>query len=627
MNIVIFTGGTGSIALQSGLYRTLDKHIEGVDTKVIVNAYDNGLSTGTVRTVMAGEILGPSDVRKNHATRLKLIKPESPWLNCLNLRFSAERLQARAFCEATVSQLYYELHSKGLPTDGIEVLLHSIDEYFSVPMATQVDYRQFSFANIVYAGLAHTHNNSLRSASSLLARSMGIPDIVLLNDDRSLFLGAITRAGERVTDEERIVSWGNESDPFIDVFFTDVNGNDTTPVLCLEAWDAIVRADLIILSSGTQWSSLIPTYASDGFKRAINESKADVLMVMNRTPDRDSPGQSASDIIDALVPRYFDTGRVHVLADRNGHESMRALEPSSLTKVSSFEALDLSVANTPNGKHDPDLLSRAIGQVYFRQFIGSDYYLFDYDDTLVGRFDQYVKSSHFNMSGISALNHLADVGICTGNTIEALAFPWDATLTSEHTQAFRKSLQVFADGGVNRYCCGLTEDSSDRSAYRDFIECVCPETLLNPDTALSAAEIIAKLERVGIPRTQIHNRGNVIVAIKPVDLALRPAFISLVKHVLRGSALEVRETGRTTVEICHPNVNKLKAVRYISDRHPVSKMTITYVGDECDHGNDRSIRELSDRNTGVKCLRVRSPAKTAFFISTLLSHLEQHGRR
>src|SRR5688572_22976284 len=49
---VIFTGGTGSIALQRGLYYALDSKLDGIETRVIVNAYDNGLSTGAVRRVM-----------------------------------------------------------------------------------------------------------------------------------------------------------------------------------------------------------------------------------------------------------------------------------------------------------------------------------------------------------------------------------------------------------------------------------------------------------------------------------------------------------------------------------------------------------------------------------------------
>src|SRR5690349_12605946 len=109
MRLVIFAGGTGSISLQRGLYHTLDSHFDGVETKIIVNAYDNGLSTGAVRKVMGGAILGPSDVRKNHATRLALIDPDSPWLDFLSCRFTAKPSSVRGFLENNIIRLFDDL--------------------------------------------------------------------------------------------------------------------------------------------------------------------------------------------------------------------------------------------------------------------------------------------------------------------------------------------------------------------------------------------------------------------------------------------------------------------------------------------------------------------------------------
>src|SRR3954454_9618065 len=98
MRIVILCGGSGSSALQYGLYHTLEKRVDGVDVRVLVNAYDNGRSTGTVRQVMNGQILGPSDVRKNHATRCRLMYPDSPWIEFLDFRFTASVSTARDLC-------------------------------------------------------------------------------------------------------------------------------------------------------------------------------------------------------------------------------------------------------------------------------------------------------------------------------------------------------------------------------------------------------------------------------------------------------------------------------------------------------------------------------------------------
>ena len=95
MKIVILTGGTGSINLQKGIYNSLEKNIEGVTVKVLTNAYDNGLSTVDVRKVCGGNSLGPSDVRKNQTTRLKLEQPDSPWNKFLDIRFTSTAAQAK----------------------------------------------------------------------------------------------------------------------------------------------------------------------------------------------------------------------------------------------------------------------------------------------------------------------------------------------------------------------------------------------------------------------------------------------------------------------------------------------------------------------------------------------------
>ena len=65
MNIVIFSGGTGSIALQTGLKNLIPDCI----ITNIINAFDDGKSTGICRQIM--DVPGPSDIRKNHETQYK----------------------------------------------------------------------------------------------------------------------------------------------------------------------------------------------------------------------------------------------------------------------------------------------------------------------------------------------------------------------------------------------------------------------------------------------------------------------------------------------------------------------------------------------------------------------------
>lgn len=624
MKIAILAGGTGPIALLHGIYHTLEKHLDGVETKLIVNAYDNGLSTGVVRQVMHGQILGPSDVRKNHATRLRLLDPQSPWLSFLDYRFSTSPREARGHCENQATLLAKSLEMKGKDTANCHVVFDAIQEFFSRETTSIVAYDDFSIANIIYAGLAAKSNYSLRSAATLMAAAIGIPDNVLLNDDRSLFLGAITRSGRRISDEGAIVCWANETDPIIDTYFVDAFGKESEPTLCLEAWQTILDADLVLLSSGTQWSSLIPTYASRGFKAAIRDSKAKVVMIMNRVPDKDALGQTASDLINALVPRYFDPGRLNILVDTNSHPDLRDVKPPCLGGISSLTTTELSGPTDPPDKHNPTKLANAIGRVIFNDYLDSDAFVFDYDDTLVGRNGEYPLSSRFNIEGIHRLHGLANVAICTGNTIRALHFGEPPPNSAAESNA--KPLLVFADGGINEYAYDARNPSrSCAGGTMTAIKCLAPEVLLNARQGADVGRIIDSLQRAGIPDSKIENRGGAVIAIRPIDPDRRYALVRLALSIVEGCGLEVREAGRTTVEIRCPTISKVPALKHLWATRP-HVFKVTYIGDECDTGNDQDIAALANEHAGLRCLHVNGPAITAFFISTLIAALKDHDK-
>lgn len=613
MKIVICAGGTGSIALQRGLYNLLDAQIDGVDTKILVNAFDNGLSTGSVRQVMEGKILGPSDVRKNQTTRLELENPVSPLLSFLNIRFTIESSKAEKYCLERVDA---EIKLTSLQSDTLK---DAIEVYFKLPLSTRIDYSDFSLANIVYAGLAHANNNSLRKAASIMANIMGIKDNVIINDDRSLFLGAITKSGRKVTDEGDIVSWGNSEDPFVDVFFVDSDGNETLPYLCDEARNALIEADMIILSSGTQWSSLIPTYKSVGFRETMNNCTGKILMIMNKIPDTDSPGQSASEIIELLVPRFFPNKSLHVLADVNGHLQMNELNEPSLNLVKSFCTYQMSVLNSEGNiasKHDPIKLAYAVGCAYFGNLLDSDYFMFDYDDTLVGRGNKLQKSSNINVKNILALNLLTKVGICTGNTVKSVNIKGHRALEAWERRDPDEcnELNVFADGGVNLYSYNsqLAYEASDDGVSFTKKLCIDENSLLD-DALIDTLK--NNLVKAGIPPSKIDNRGNAIISIKPIDPEYRNLVLSLIRYVVRGTNLEVRPAGRTTIEICKARLSKIFAIKHVQ----ATELTrcITYVGDELNAGNDADVQVLSETMQGIKCLRVSNPTQTAFFTTVL----------
>jgi len=97
----VFCGGTGSIALQNGFASLYG--IDRVQMDIIVNAYDNGKSTGVCRRCFNNEILGPSDVRKNQLLQYSIqnessIKDgnnrEARLFEMFNVRLSADCSEA-----------------------------------------------------------------------------------------------------------------------------------------------------------------------------------------------------------------------------------------------------------------------------------------------------------------------------------------------------------------------------------------------------------------------------------------------------------------------------------------------------------------------------------------------------
>lgn len=629
MNILIVAGGTGSIQIQRGLHSYLDG-LQGVKTRVLVNAYDNGLSTGAVRTVVNGAILGPSDVRKNQTTLLKLVDPKSPYHELLDIRFTVQTSAAREFCLDKIASL----PAGGVVTEFNRTLLkEAIEVFFRQKMAMSIDYNDFALANIIYAGFAIANGNSLRTAAGIMAGIMGLPnDCVILNDDTSLFLGAVTKSGVELFDEGDIVKWGNLEDPIADVFFTDANGHASHPVLCREAQKAIAEADLIILSTGTQWSSLIPTYASEGFKEAIEASRADIVMLMNRQPDKDSPGQTADQIVQAIVPKYFPAKRIKLISDRNSAEIMRTISDATAENLlKSFNVYHLSSANDGNlTLHSPAHTVRAIMLEHFGDLLLSDVFVFDYDDTLVARGNASANDSLHAVKGLLTLNARRDkeVHICTGNSIKAVNILDTGGVSRQFdSQTFMPSadvpLSVFADGGVNQYEYDpLVVPGAEQLPRHKFVQCVAPELAFPKTGDQSVNNIIARLQTAGIPRVKIENRGDVMISIRPVDSEYRDIVTNYIRlHLILGYVAEhniiVRTAGRSTIEICNQNLSKSYALEKLLSGS--NEVTVTYVGDELYNGNDEPIRQIASIEPRVQFLNVKSIAHTAVFLRAVLS--------
>ena len=101
----------------------------------------------------------------------------------------------------------------------------------------------------------------------------------------------------------------------------DENPEECPANICKNLID---KADIIILSSGSQWTSLIPTYLFDGVNDAIRSNKhAKKYVIMNNIEDKDSYGVGSNDFIKIVTDRGLDLSNFTILENNDAVESLR----------------------------------------------------------------------------------------------------------------------------------------------------------------------------------------------------------------------------------------------------------------------------------------------------------------
>lgn len=594
MNVVIFSGGTGSVAIQTGL-----RHLYGdkLNVQVITNTQDNGKSTGTVRKVLDGKINGPSDLRKNQVLRYGLQGGSSNLAKLLNERFTCASSEAHDHCLAAIKMCDH------LDELARSTMLGAVRNYFAYPKALQVDYVDFSLANIIYAGLA-AENFSLAEAGKVMARNvLQIPEnAVIVADDKPLYLQARTNSGRVIADEGDIVDWNNPDDKIVDTFFVDEHGKGATATLSGAALLAINEADIIIFSSGTQWSSLIPTYQHVLFEEAMLNTSAKMYLVVNNVQDKDMAGVTAREMLFLLGNRFLDLKKITCVFNEKASPDMQVDASFMKTRKWNYITEDLSDVGSGNNKvHDGRKLAKLIMIDYYGVKLQNDSFVFDYDDTLVGRNSSYQDSSKGNKELLLRLSTLPGkfFSICTGNSIKAMNF------SDCHYSA--ANLVIFAEGGVNRY--ELKSEITD-VIFEVTALSLSHAKVIAPEYILSQAQIdyiMSTLDAAGINLSKVQNRANAIISIKPIDPEYREPLTILLEMVFKEEKLTVKATGRTTIDI---SLGATKDV--ILSEIPGGKITV--VGDEShEGGNDYSLAV----HKRTDFIGVKTPNDTHVFLLTL----------
>jgi 2-phospho-L-lactate transferase/gluconeogenesis factor (CofD/UPF0052 family) len=343
VRIVLFCGGRGSATIIRALLRHSD-----VDLTLLVNAYDDGLSTGSLRNFIPG-MLGPSDFRKNLSYLFGNYSQSQYALKSLmEYRLPGDTGTLQRFAETGDLALLQE------PVKGWFAQLVAqtsirmralLVRFFTHAAGRDFDYRDCSLGNLVFAGAYLEKNSDFNTAAAAVAELVGTRARLLnVGEQQNRILAGLKQDGTLLGSEAAIVGPQSPS-PITGLYLlaepltaTDVAeltaldqagkqaflaARDSVPPLSKPAAEALAGADIILYGPGTQHSSLFPSYRIA--RAALAASPAPVkALVMNLQSDHDIQGLSASDIAEQAM--RYGAPITHILLAENG-----GLKPGALS--------------------------------------------------------------------------------------------------------------------------------------------------------------------------------------------------------------------------------------------------------------------------------------------------------
>lgn len=543
MNILLISGGSGNDALVKGIKKLYPES----NVQVLVNAYDAGKSTGVCRKVT--NTLGVSDIRKNHSRMYKAMTPEP---NKCFLEFYDSRYDFTKGHEAE------EVIEK-LKLWGLEDLTIFATRFFSRPESLTYDYKDFCVSNIIYSEMYA--EVGYEKTNEYFTSLLGLDDFVILNSFDNVYIQAVTEDGTVIEDEGDIVEYKNPDNKIVSLKYEkEADSIGLNP----KAIDAVNKADLLVISTGTFWSSIYPTLDYLDFYNYINNAKCKKIWAMNNIEDKDSYGVGSNDFIRIVSERGLDLRDFTILENNDAVESLR--EENDDVKIVKF-----SMENN-NGKHNGEKYAAAILKIFygledvkkFKQI------LFDFDDTIWAR-DNKLES--VSIENTRLVNDLKNAVIVSGNSFESIRKKLSQVYGSE-LGGF--DLDVWADANACLFRKGNRVD-------------VIKELMITNDPNPLIQHLASTY---GIKCTP--NDEHIVTCLKikplsPLDQCLVSNYLN--DYLLAAAGLNgciASPTGKTTVDIVSANNNKAYVLLRVTDDF----QSVLYVGDEIDSGNDQKISQL-----------------------------------
>lgn len=390
LNLVVINGGRGAATLIPALLAD-----QAIQVTSIVNAYDDGKSTGEIRRFFG--MLGPSDLRKVQELMLPSEEPDFAANQALfrhryPLDCDREMVlrELRDFAEGRRADLVGQTISAPDVHKALQVFVGQ----FVGGLATieKIAPRPFSFAdcaimNCIYAGAFLHFRRNIESATRSISRLFKLRGTVLPNSIEAKHLVALREDGQMLYSEAEIVELRSNArieriylldNPLDRERFERLTTAEKRAYLeqhhCFVGTTdgvrgALQQADVVVYSAGTQHSSLYPTYLTVGLAQAIADNRAALkVFVTNIGADYETPSYRASDYI-LGAHRYLNLAdeRSYSMAElfdlvlistgrRKADETYVDFDEASFAQVPVDLVLDDFESAKAPGRHDGDKL-------------------------------------------------------------------------------------------------------------------------------------------------------------------------------------------------------------------------------------------------------------------------------
>lgn len=326
--VVIFCGGSGS----ESIIRYFSEQ-KNIDLTLLINAYDDGKSTGEIRKRISG-LLGPSDFRKNLSYLINFFSNEQRSLKKIfeyriKRNISINDFYHNNLKKRDLSNFTEEFNSLNKENrDKIFSYLLISAKYLNTP---DLNLKNFSLGNLIFAGIylseKKNFNLTVKKFSQLVDTDV---KIINISDNSNRWLIGINKKNKIIHDEANLVE-NKQLTPIKEiylikkkehVFFSDKIKNlsqkktielckkiDSVPKINAEAKNSILKSDLIIYGPGTQHSSLFPSYKISN--KYIKKSKAEKIMIMNLEHDNDIKNLKTKEILQQALKYLGSTKKTN----------------------------------------------------------------------------------------------------------------------------------------------------------------------------------------------------------------------------------------------------------------------------------------------------------------------------